>query len=109
MVVAVDHSLSISSDNWAPGLNTEKGIVEALASNGGMRTMSGIYSDLVSQRKDLLYHPLHQLLMAPSREVSPSHGTGKQCVTCKNSSRGKETHSPWGVAWCMDDGYPIIP
>jgi hypothetical protein len=64
----------------------EKGIVVALPSNGGCGTVSRVYPDLIAQGKDLIHHPLDQLVVVAAGKIGPSDGTCEQGIPGKYGS-----------------------
>ncbi len=74
------------------GLMPEKWIMFSLRANGTMRSVSGIYPQIISQGENLFHNALYQLLMVTTGKIGPSNGTGEEGITRKHHSRCVKAH-----------------
>ena len=81
---------------------------ETFSANGRCRAVPGVDPYIVPQGKDLFDNPFNELLMVSSCEVSPSYGTRKECVTCKDSTRCTKTHPARGVTRGVDSRNRVV-
>ncbi len=88
--------------------HTKKRVGETFSANGCCRAVPGVDPYIVPQWKDLTNNPFDQLLMVSSCEVSPSYGTSKECVTCKDSTRCIKTHPARGVTRGVDSQNGVV-
>ena len=86
----------------------EKGIGLALSADRTFRPMTGINSQVISQREDLPPHPLYKQFMAAARKIGSADRARKQSVSGKYSSRCVEAHPARGMAGSVDDRDAVI-
>ena len=88
----------------------EKGIVGALLTDSGRRTMPWQQGDVVPQCEDLLSDGRQQSLMITAREVSATDGTLKDHIADdrKPPPTVKEDHMPRGMPGTMPNLHDLI-
>ena len=88
--------------------HAKKRVGEPFSTYGRCRAVPRVDPYIVPQWKDFLDDPFNELLMVSTHEVSPSYGTRKECVTCKDSTRCIKTHPARGVTRGVYGRYRIV-
>jgi len=70
--------------------------------------MPRIYSQVISQRKDLSLHTFYKQFMAPARKIGSPHRARKQSVSSKYGSRCVEAYPARGMTGSVDDREAVI-